>query len=203
MSKRARRLTREDWAEAALEAIARGGLEAVAVEPIAAKLGATKGSFYWHFKNRDALLEAALKVWEQRKTDAVIEFLARERDPARRLKMLISVAYERGPSERVETALLSRSDNRIAVRTMRRVAERRLDYLTQQLEALGWDPNEARFRALLINYVYIGRIQMAHLLPRTDEDERRRHAELVFNALVAGDSPSPIGPATVAVSRHN
>ena len=50
-------LTPGDWARAALAAIARGGIAAVAVESIAADLGATKGSFYWHFKNRDALIQ--------------------------------------------------------------------------------------------------------------------------------------------------
>lgn len=191
MGNRKRRLTRDDWAEAALDAIAGGGLEAVAVEPIAAKLGATKGSFYWHFKNRDALVEAALLLWEQRRTDAVIEFLGREPDPAQRLRMLIEVAYEQGPGDRVEIALLSKPNNRVAVRTMKRVAERRIGYVADQLEALGWDPEEARFRALLIGYVYIGRIQMAHVLPRIDAEERRRHAELVYKTLVAGGVPAP------------
>jgi AcrR family transcriptional regulator len=58
----------EDWTNAALEAIADGGTGKVAVEALARELGATKGSFYWHFRNRDALLEAALARWEE--TDA-------------------------------------------------------------------------------------------------------------------------------------
>ena len=186
-----RRLTREDWATAALGALARGGIDAVAVEPIAVKLGATKGSFYWHFKNRNALVEAALDLWEKQRTDAVIEFLEQEPDPAQRLRMLIEVAYEQGPSDRVEIALLSNPGSRIAVRTMRRVAQRRIEYLTDQLEALGWGPEEARFRAMLIGYVYIGRIQMAHIMPRIDAKDRHRHAELVFNTLVAGGVLTP------------
>ena len=47
---------------AAFRALARGGVDSIAVEPIAAELGATKGSFYWHFKNRDSLV-AALDEW--------------------------------------------------------------------------------------------------------------------------------------------
>src|SRR5437660_5551983 len=83
-----RPLTPDDWAEAALAAIARGGVDAVAVETVAAELGATKGSFYWHFKNRDALIQAALDLWEQRGTEAVIEEFEREPDPATRLKKI-------------------------------------------------------------------------------------------------------------------
>ena len=56
-------LTREDWTRAALLAIAEGGTGAVAVEPLAARLGATKGSFYWHFRSRSDLLAAALATW--------------------------------------------------------------------------------------------------------------------------------------------
>ena len=82
-------LTRSDWARAALAAIARGGIAAVAVESIAADLGATKGSFYWHFKNRDALIQAALDMWEQSRTESVIEALEREPDPAERLSKLL------------------------------------------------------------------------------------------------------------------
>src|SRR5438876_4920557 len=67
-----RRLTREDWITAALAAIADGGLAAVGVEPPAARLGATKGSFYWHFENRDALLQAAIRRWEKGTTTDVV-----------------------------------------------------------------------------------------------------------------------------------
>jgi AcrR family transcriptional regulator len=101
-----RPLTPDDWARAALAEIARGGIEAVAVESLAAELGATKGSFYWHFKNRDALIQAALGRWEQRRTGAVIEELEREPGPARRLRKLLEAAFERGPTDRAEIALL-------------------------------------------------------------------------------------------------
>lgn len=58
------RLSAEDWAQAALDLIAEQGVGAVAVEPLARRLGVTKGSFYWHFPSRDALLQAALERWE-------------------------------------------------------------------------------------------------------------------------------------------
>ena len=182
-----RRLGQEDWAIAALKALARGGIEAIAVEPIAESLGTTKGSFYWHFKNRDALVEAALDLWERRRTDAVIEYLDQEADPARRLRMLIEGSYEKGPVDRVEIALLANPNNRSARRVLQRVSERRLQYLADQLEALGWEPEEARDRALVIGYVYVGGMQMALVAPKlTDPRTRRRRVDLVFNTLVAG-----------------
>src|SRR5262249_32125428 len=84
-----RRLTRDDWITAALAAIADAGLAAVAVEPLAASLGATKGSFYWHFENRDALLEAAIGRWEKETTtDVVAEITAAHDAPASQFRRL-------------------------------------------------------------------------------------------------------------------
>ena len=65
------RLSAEDWARAALDVIAEQGLAAVAVEPLARRLGVTKGSFYWHFPSREALLVAALQRWEKTEQETV------------------------------------------------------------------------------------------------------------------------------------
>jgi AcrR family transcriptional regulator len=184
-------LSPDDWARAALGAIARGGVGAVAVETVAAELGATKGSFYWHFKNRDALIQAALDRWERGRTDTVIEELEREPEPAKRLKKLLTAAFELGPTDRAEIALLANPDHPAALRAVRRVAERRIVYISQQLEALGWDPGDALDRAVLMYDVYVGHLQMTHVAPHMiSGDARRRHVELVFDALAAGDLPA-------------
>ena len=185
------RLTPDDWARAALAAIARGGVDAVAVEPIAAELSATKGSFYWHFKNRDALIDAALTLWEQRHTEAVIEHLETEPDPARRLTIVIEGGLERGPTDQVEIALLANPGHPAAVRAVRRVAERRIGYLAEQLIALGWEAADARDRAVVLAYVYVGNLHLAHIAPEVvDIAARERQTDLVVNAFVAG-APRP------------
>ncbi len=187
---RERRLSPDDWARAALGAIARGGVGAVAVETVAAELGATKGSFYWHFKNRDALIQAALDRWEQVGTEAVIGELEREPDPVRRLRKVLAAAFKLGPADRAEIALLANPDHPAAVRAVRRVAERRITYISQQLEALGWDRGQALDRAVLMYYVYVGHLQMTHVAPDViSREARQRQIELVFDALVAGDGP--------------
>ena len=66
------RLTAQDWELGALDMIADLGLAAVAVEPLAKRLGVTKGSFYWHFSSRDALIEATLKRWGEDDSSDVI-----------------------------------------------------------------------------------------------------------------------------------
>lgn len=69
----AKRLTRHDWLQAALETMRMAGVDGVRVAQIAARMGVTTGSFYWHFKNRRELLEALLDYWERIMTDAAIE----------------------------------------------------------------------------------------------------------------------------------
>ena len=189
-----RRLSPDDWAAAALAAIARGGLDAVVVEAIAKELGATKGSFYWHFKNRDALIEAALELWEQRTTEVVIGELEREADPAERLRKLLSYAVGSDRGGRAEIALLASPDHPAALRAVRHAARRRIDYMAAQYELLGWERNEALDRAVVSYYVFVGHMQMTHVVPDiVSADSRRRQQDLVFEALVSGAPPSSSG----------
>ena len=182
-----RRLTRDDWAQAALDVIGRGGIDAVSVESIAAELGATKGSFYWHFENRDALIEAAVARWEERRTESVFSDLEREPDPAERLWKAMELGLELRPSARAEIALLANPNHPAAQRAVSRVAERRLTWFREQLEALGWKEQEATDRAVLACYIYVGNMQMAHVRPALSTvAARKRQLELMFDFLVAG-----------------
>src|SRR5918912_3271109 len=102
-----RQLSALDWVQAATEAIVEAGIGAVAVEPLAARLGATKGSFYHHFANRDALIVAALEDWEAGQTEAVIERLDLIRDPGERLRAVIAAAFADRPGGIRDAALLA------------------------------------------------------------------------------------------------
>jgi AcrR family transcriptional regulator len=177
-------LTPGDWARAALAAIGRGGIAAVAVEGVAADLGATKGSFYWHFKNRDALIQAALDMWEQSRTESVIEDLDHEPDPAKRLRKLLEAAFERSPADRAEIALLANPEHPAATAAVRRVARRRIAYIAEQLEKLGCDHGEAQDRAVVLYYIYAGYLQVAHVAPDVaDGAARQRQVHLILRTL--------------------
>lgn len=89
----AKDLNRNDWLKAARLALLRGGVEAVQVEKLARSLDVTKGSFYWHFKDRSELLELLLREWEDEITE-VISTLSRE-SPEETARTLIRVLAER------------------------------------------------------------------------------------------------------------
>ncbi|MEN2422927.1 TetR/AcrR family transcriptional regulator [Streptomyces rimosus] len=184
-----RRLTAQDWAEAALAAIGEGGLAAVAVEPIAARLGTTKGSFYWHFANREALVDAALERWEQSHTEAVITELAAEPDPERRLRALFAYATAASAEDPLEVALLATAaDPRVAA-ALRRVTDRRVGHLAELFAALGFPEAEARRRGLLAYTAYLGHTQLSHAVPGSlpEAPDRDGYLDSVLDTLLHQD----------------
>lgn len=161
------RLSASDWADAALAAMSEGGLAAVAVEPLAVRLGTTKGSFYWHFANRDALIEAALERWAETETEAIITALEAEPDPERRLRLLFGEAIRSTVEDPLEVSLLATADDPRVRAALERVTERRVAYVAQQFEEAGFPGPEARRRGLLAYTVYLGHAQLGHAVPAT------------------------------------
>lgn len=162
-----RRLSRDDWADAALSAIGEGGLAAVAVEPLAERLGTTKGSFYWHFADRDALLGAALARWEDSHTTAVTaEIDAASDNPVVQLRRLFTRVTKLAERDRIEVALLATADHPAVAPVLARATERRLAYSTSLFARLGFGAAEARRRALLVYSAYLGHAQLAHATPQ-------------------------------------
>ena len=152
------RLTAETWTGAALEAIAEGGLAAVTVEGLARRLGATKGSFYWHFDNRDALIEATLAAWEAGETVEVAKMLAPLTDAASRLRVLLRAALDDRPGARVEAGLLADSNVPVVRASLERATRARTDYLCQLFERIGVE--DPRDRATTGFAIYLGLLHM-------------------------------------------
>ncbi|MDT0344634.1 TetR/AcrR family transcriptional regulator [Streptomyces litchfieldiae] len=182
------RLTAEDWAEAALGALREGGgLAAIAIEPLAARMGTTKGSFYWHFANREALIDAALTRWERQRADEVAAAPSRRREPVARLTELLRSATETMLNDPAELSLYGDAAHPRVAAALRRVTARRLEYLTELFRELGLTEAEARYRGLQVYAGCLGRAQLARavpgLLPRGEDD--RRYLDSVLASLVA------------------
>src|SRR5919112_5224913 len=193
-------LKANDWVEAARAAMAEGGVEAVAVEPLARRLGVTKGSFYWHFKDRRALLEATLGRWEEESTEARISAGRRISDPRERLIWLGEEVFGDVPSDGnepgklpldrgVELAISDAADDAIVRPFLRRVTEHRIGYLEECFRELGLSEEEAWYRALLIYVAHTGTFRLLRhapdLMPRgRDYEAYRRH---LLSTFVPGD----------------
>ena len=66
-NKTPRQLSRVDWIEAARRQLIISGVDELKVDRLARKMKVTRGSFYWHFKNRKDLLDAVLQLWQEHK----------------------------------------------------------------------------------------------------------------------------------------
>jgi len=185
-------LTAADWAEAALGALGGGGLAAVAVEPLAKELGATKGSFYWHFADRQALLQATLELWERRDTEGVIAAIDETEDAETRLRKLLRLAFTSvrdgspGGTGTVELALQASAIHPLVAPTLARVTRRRLPTPTRLYTQLGLSRGRARDRGLLAYTAFLGHAQIAHATPELLPTGRAftAHVDQVVEALV-------------------
>jgi AcrR family transcriptional regulator len=151
------RLDAAAWVAAAFDALAAGGIDAVRVEPLAKALGITKGSFYWHFADRRALLDATLDSWRQGRVAAIRQQAALRGDPAVALRDLADL-YTRNANLRglaIELAIraLARTDA-AAAKAVRSVDRERLKHVGGLFTALGWTRIEAQTRAVLF-YSYL------------------------------------------------
>lgn len=124
-------LGRDDWLDAAYDAVADGGLDAVRVLTLAGRLGVTRGSFYWHFADHAELVSALLERWREREVAAVHAMRRDLRDdPTAELERLLDAALSRrGPDlkdVRFELALraVGRRDEAVAAMLAEVDAER-------------------------------------------------------------------------------
>lgn len=182
------RLSAEDWERAALELIAEQGVGALAVEALARRLGVTKGSFYWHFRTREALLQAALERWEEYEESEVLAQIEAIREPHERLRELFHrVAGETQP-HRIYAAMLKALDHPLVVPLMARVSRRRMAFLTLAYREAGMDAADALNRARLTYAAYVGFLQLNLNLgePRLSHEEFDAYVEHVITTLVPG-----------------
>ena len=177
------RMSREVWITAGLKALTTGGVAAVAVEPLAAALGTTKGSFYWHFSDREELVRAALELWEQEQTTAVIAAVGVHREPQDRLRSLLNLVLTQQPDGPDPVAQLFRDIAHPEVAAaLRRVTSRRIDFVAEELHNTGMSRAEARRRSAVAVAAYIGWWQLNAVVPADAPvgREARQHSKVLW-----------------------
>ena len=151
------RTPRASWIEEGLRALAAGGPNAVRIESLARAQGVTKGGFYGYFADRNALLEEMLDTWERRSTDEVIDRVERQGGDAMakgRRAAALTFSDELLPLD-LAVRDWSRRDPAVA-RRLRRVDNRRMDYLRSLLSTVCADEDELEARCLIAFSVAVG-----------------------------------------------
>lgn len=178
-------LTRDDWISGAWDMLGVNGLDGVRVEPLARRLGVTKGSFYWHFKDRQQLVEALLDRWFLIWDDQMSPRMEQAADPADRVWALFeSVVGRVTRGQTVSLRMLSHSDADVARRIEERDAQR-LAFLMEQLVAIGFSSDEARVRGQVYQTIMTGEYLRSGGLPLEERIARARSYHLMLS------SPNP------------
>ena len=159
-----KRLAADDWAKKALTVIAAAGVQQVTIEGLGRDLGVTKGSFYWHFASRQALIAAALELWEQRATVDVIEQLQSIVDPVDRLRTLFESSFGDAVDGPLDAALVAAVNDSVVGVTVRSVTRRRIEFMEQLFVDMGFAGSEARIRARIAYSAYVGHFLVGRAL---------------------------------------
>ena len=153
-------LDRQAWIDAATTTLAEYGVAGVRVEALAKTLGVTKGSFYWHFPSREALLKAALERWERLDETTVFAPLEEIADARARLRELFVSTSREMRTHVLYSELLKALDHPVVQPVMARVSQRRIHFLMQAYRALNFSRRDAMDRARLVYSAYVGYLQL-------------------------------------------
>jgi AcrR family transcriptional regulator len=180
-------LTRADWAAAGLAALVEGGPDAVAIEPVAARLGATKGSGYWHFADRADLLRAVLELWVQAHTVAIRQRVQADGgSPRARLSHLLGIVSKAAEQSPADMLLVASADPDVRAAVVK-ATQLRVAYVERLIREDGVPGAEARSRAVLAYAAYLGHASLTSavpgLVPHDPADRRRMQETLLDLAL--------------------
>lgn len=183
----AKRLSSHDWVREAIKVLLARGVDEVKVDRLAKSLAITRGSFYWHFKSREELLDRVLEVWDTRHA-AFLEEWSSEVDgqPGLRLWKLMNLWVRR--DKRVyfpewHAALQSWAKKSAKVSAMyRRQEKAQVQALARMFAKLGYDEIEAPARARIAHLFFESH---GYFVGQTGAplQERLHHARRFFDLL--------------------
>lgn len=184
----AARLAALDWVETGLRVLANGNVDDIRVEVLARELKVTKGSFYWHFRNRQELLEKILDHWTDWATIQITRWARSEGASAReRLEWLLALPARSRPDKRgadIELAIRSWAlRDPLAAATVKTVDTLRADYFRELLATPDLDEDEVNRRVAIAQAYMLG-----DALLKTDRDRETRIANArACAAMIVGE----------------
>lgn len=190
------RLTGADWIEAALGVLVEDGIEAVQITALARRLDVTRGSFYWHFDSREALLDALVAEWRARNTGVMVEAIAETPTLEDGILALFSVWVDHGRFDpRLDQAIRTWASYDEALRgTVKAEDTARVAAIAGFFGRHGFDRTEAFIRARVIYFT-----QISYYALNVEEDEamaeRLGYLEAYFRCFTGRDMDPGIAAA--------
>jgi len=201
-----RRKSREDWIAAARKVLVKSGVDSVKVDRLANDLRATRGSFYWHFTDRDELLNALLHDWEVNNYVAISTIRARWASSTPDLTELIEWWVREGtesPAFGMAIRTWARGDANVED-VMHRVDNEWINLVQLLFSPEIYDESERLVRARVVYFHQVGYHALAL---REPQEERLRlipyyykvltgheASDNLFNALRAIGKGEPVAP---------
>jgi AcrR family transcriptional regulator len=152
------RIGRHDWIREALLMLPEEGISGVRVEPLASRLKVTKGSFYWHFRDRAELHDAMLAHWLSLATrDIVVRVEGKAGTAREKLRRLIAITTSGKTPGRLETAMRgwAQQDSKVSAALAAADSER-VAYVSGLLRDLGLRASHAELRSRILYLTLIG-----------------------------------------------
>ena len=167
------RLSRKDWVEAAWKVFREGGPGEVSITEIASRLGLTKGSFYWHFEDRDDFRRAMLEHYQETQTDLVIRALRDvSGDPKQLIRALVLFLAKECDLDHEQTVHDWAQQDPEVAEAVAEEQKRRIAFVAGQFRKSGMPARKARFRAEAMVLMLMG-LHLTH--PGAQSEYLERH----------------------------
>jgi len=178
----ARNLSREVWLEKALDVVSRAGGAKLRIDNLVKEVGVTKGSFYWHFKNRDDFVRSLIDYWHEHYTLTVSDYLddfeGSAEDKLRKLMEMVFVEQLTRHDLAIRSWAIAEPKLQ---RLVKRTDDHRLNYLRMLFRGIGFDKDGADLRSR----VFLGEAAWeASLFEKMTRPHREKKAMAFFDLLV-------------------
>ena len=141
------RLNRQEFLTRSLEVLSKEGESELRIDRLVNALGVTKGSFYWHFKDRAEFVQALAKHWEKWSTDRVVEELEAVAEDPRQILLELHKSVTRDDLTRYDLVMRSWATHESEVaRVVRSVDRTRSRFVGEQFRRLGYEGDELDIR---------------------------------------------------------
>lgn len=175
------RVSAADWIDTAMRLLAREGVDAIRIDRLCTDLKVTKGSFYWHFPNREALISAIARDWASRRPQSTFEAIrSLKAAPREKLYRLFDL-YWRDDIVRFDRAMRAWALSEPAIRKAVIATDREmLAFVAGLLQDIGHTKDDAHMRAATIFFTGIGMSAAPHLVAPDNNGERERWLNMIL-----------------------